>query len=391
MARIELFLVWESNCRSILEDLQNLPEKILDDIKVRIFLRKDTPSKNRPPNANWIELYHSFTTSPFACDTTLTAFLIKHFKDLALFSDEAEQETTNSSSCDPVEFYFVVDSETERKFEELIAILDIECKSKIKMKTINGQEEDIPNVLGYYLCKDCKVVFDSEDQLNEHDTEVHNFFCDNPNCQRSKTRFYNAQQLSAHKAKQTTCLVCQTGSPTFCEQETKFLHMQAVHGHVDDAVQKRTLNYSICDFCPTKLFSSPEQHESHVQSTHKKCNCGCAIYFETRRHYLEHFYDVYPLACFENRKCPYRFQTVFQQAEHHKNVHNSQHAYYCATCSTGEQQSMTGRVNKTCAFKDEKNLRHHGALMKHTLEEMFLIEGSSSSKPTAKSSAINYC
>ena len=383
MTRIELFLVWESNCRNILDDIQTLPEKLLEDIKVRIFLRKDTPTKNRPRNAKWIELYQSFTTSPYASETTLAAFLIKHFKDLACFSEE---ESNTDSSCDPVEFYFVVDSDTERKFEELIAILDLDCKSKVKMETINGQEEDIAEVLGFHYCKVCKEVFDDKEELDGHNTKFHNFFCNNLHCSRNKMRFYNEDQLAAHKAQQTTCYLCQADIPTFCDRDAKALHMQSVHGQ---NLPKET-NPLQCDFCPTKLFSSSEQKDTHMRNTHKKCNCGCSVYFKSRAHYLKHFYTVYPLACFENRKCPYRFQTVFYQAEHHKNVHNSEHPFYCVPCSTRDEENETQRIVKKCAFKDEKTLRNHGTLMKHTMEEMFLNEGTSL-KPTAKSFAINYC
>ena len=98
----------------------------------------------------------------------------------------------------------------------------------------------------------------------------------------------------------------------------------------------------------------------------------------------------YVIPKFLNFKCPYRFQTVFYQAGHHKNVHNSEHPFYCVPCSTRDEENETRRIVKTCAFKDEKTLRNHGTLMKHTMEEMFLNEGTSL-KPTAKSFAINYC
>ena len=103
-----------------------------------------------------------------------------------------------------------------------------------------------------------------------------------------------------------------------------------------------------------------------------------------------HFYDVYPLACFENRKCPHRFQTALHQADHHLSAHNSQHPYYCVPCSARDENGLAGRFARMCAFKDEKALRHHGTLVQHDDVEMFLTQ-EGLHKPTAKSSAINYC
>jgi hypothetical protein len=385
MARIEIFLVWESNCRNILEELGSLPGELLDEIKLRIFLRKDTPIKNRPPTAKWIELYNSFTTSPYASDTTLSAFLIKYFKDLAYLGDEIENDTTvTENGFDPVEFYFVVDSDTERKYDELIAILHQETGSKVKMSTINGQVEDIPKILGFHFCKICSKAFETGNELLTHNGVNHNIFCDNKLCRRSTTPFRNEEELTMHKSKQTKCLLCSTDSPVFCEKSAKVLHMQVLHE------QDITESVLTCDFCPKKAFSSAEQRDIHMKNTHKKCNCGCGVYFETREHYLAHFYTVYPLACFENRKCPHRFQSVLYQAEHHWTVHNSEHPYYCVPCSARDENGLAGRLAKTCAFKDEKALRNHGSLMNHSEEEMFLIH-ETSCKPTAKSSAINYC
>lgn len=144
-------------------------------------------------------------------------------------------------------------------------------------------------------------------------------------------------------------------------------------------------------FLPEKsLFKRSVQRDIHMKNTHKKCNCGCEMYFETRAHYLAHFYTVYPLACFENRKCPHRFQSVLYQAEHHATVHNSEHPYYCVPCSARDEDGLARRLAKTCAFKDEKALRRHGSLMYHSEAEMYFIE-ETSFKPSAKSSAINYC
>ena len=384
MERIEIFMVWESNCRNMLEELGCLPDELLDEIKLRVFLRKDTPIKNRPATAKWIELYDSFTTSPYASDTTLAAFLIKYFKDLAYLSEEIENDTAENG-FDPVEFYFVVDSDTERKYDELIAILQQQTgSSKVKMSTINGQVDDIYKTLGFHFCKICSKAFEDENELQAHNGENHNVFCDNKLCRHSTSPFKNEHELALHESKQTKCLLCREDSPVFCEQVAKVLHMQVVH---DQDVSENVLT---CDFCPKKVFSSSEQRDIHMKNTHKKCNCGCGVYFETRAHYLAHFYAVYPLACFENRKCPHRFQTVLYQAEHHSSVHNSENPYYCVPCSARDEDSIAGRLARTCAFKDEKALRHHGNLMCHSEAEMFLIQ-ETSFKPTAKSSAINYC
>ena len=193
MARIEIFLVWESNCRNILDELGCLPDELLDEIKLRIFMRKDTPIKSRPPTAKWIELYDSFTTSPFASDT---AFLIKYFKDLAFLSDEFAEDETKENSFDPVEFYFVVDLETERKYDELIAILQQDASSKVKISTINGQVEDISKTMGFHSCKICCKAFENEGELRAHNGEYHNIFCDYKLSPKSKAPFGNEDEAN---------------------------------------------------------------------------------------------------------------------------------------------------------------------------------------------------
>ncbi|XP_046859534.1 zinc finger protein 28-like [Xenia sp. Carnegie-2017] len=383
MARREIFMVWESNCRNILDELSSLPEKMLDDIKLRVFLRKDTPFNNRPRKEKWIDIYDTFTTAPYASYTTLVTFLVKYFRHLAFLSPlGTDGEDKVELYFEPMEFYFIVDSDEERKYDELVAILTQEyASSGVRFFIVNGQTEHLPKIFGFEFCKICCKSFESDEMLQAHNVKMHNIFCENELCPKNKSPFRNMEEYYRHKSMQTKCLKCGENSPVFCKVSDKIQHMQIVHGQED--ISQNTLS---CDFCPKKVFTSQEQLDTHMKNTHKKCNCGCAMYFETREDYLRHFYTVYPLACYENRKCPHRFKTVIHQAAHHESIHNSKYPYYCVVCF----KQNGGRQAQTCVFKDKSSLENHGRLMRHSDEEMFLVF-STSCKPTAKSSAINYC
>ena len=130
----------------------------------------------------------------------------------------------------------------------------------------------------------------------------------------------------------------------------------------------------VCKFCPDKKFSSANVWKIHMKNSHKKCNCPCGNYFETREDYLAHFYKLFPLACFLERKCPERFRSLYFQAVHHRERHFSERPFYCVQCFDAADDKKSRR--RTC-FKDIKSLRIHAESMGHDPKEMFLISSQS--------------
>ena len=125
-----------------------------------------------------------------------------------------------------------------------------------------------------------------------------------------------------------------------------------------------------CQFCQDKEFSSKSVWRIHMKNCHKKCNCPCGEYFDTREDYLLHFYKLFPLACFVERKCPERFRSLYFQAVHHRDRHNSGRPFFCVLCFADLENSES---RKRVCFKDIKSLRIHAEGMGHDPNEMFLI------------------
>lgn len=368
----EFYLVWESSCRNFIEDVKFASEVAkASRLKLHVFLRKDTPVKALPPrDSDWIENHFSLTTSPYASDTGLIAHLLGKYGDFAELDDENISRTR---------VYLV--AERERQYEELISILKLFCPD-LDIQEINGIETDILEVVED-SCRFCRLIFANHQETEEHNTEEHDYFCENPSCNHYHQRFESEEALSKHKTSQTTCLSC---DDLFCSEEVKKAHMKSEHNSNDEKSKTEarvTLSKDIglaqsalrisCQFCPHKEFFTQDQKEIHMKNSHKKCNCSCGKYFRTREEYLIHFYSVYPLPCYENRKCPHRFQSVYYQAAHHREFHNSLTPFYCIPCQKRKTEEKIAQTTKT-SFKDDRSLRIHGCSLGHNENEMFLFD-----------------
>ncbi|XP_065063385.1 uncharacterized protein LOC135689944 [Rhopilema esculentum] len=148
-----------------------------------------------------------------------------------------------------------------------------------------------------------------------------------------------------------------------------------------------------CKFCPEKMFTSGHVWKIHMKNKHKKCNCPCGQYFETREDYLKHFYGIFPLACFVERKCPERFRSLYFQAVHHRDKHLCDRPFFCVLCFGNDEDP---EIKRRASFKDMKSLRIHAESIGHDPNEMFLISSKSeidhSSLPwSMKCSGIDFC
>lgn len=386
----EFFLIWESSCRNFIEDLEfSCQEAKETRLKIHVFLRSDTPEKAMPPERDWIENHFTLTTCPYASEAAIISYLLERYatekKEKEMWLEELDIGST-----------LILVADKDRKFEEVSAILKVK-NPHLQVSEVNGKEKSILEVLEN-ACRRCKLVFLTETETEEHFYLLHNYFCYNPEC--TEGRFYTESELQKHLENQTQCPLCRE-EYLFCNEEKRSVHMKNIH-KIDEMASSRktpTSEVIVCQFCPHKKFSSSQQKEIHMKNCHKKCNCSCGNYFNTREDYLDHFYSVYPLACFENRKCPQRFQSALYQARHHREDHFSNQPFYCIPC----QQMLVnegGYKTKIC-FKDEKSLRIHGMSIGHNEEEMFLSDFKESLKvdqpllqrraPSRTCSAINYC
>jgi hypothetical protein len=154
-----------------------------------------------------------------------------------------------------------------------------------------------------------------------------------------------------------------------------------------------------CPFCEGKSFAKVSIFEVHLRNVHKKCNCSCERYFPSREDYLDHFYSVFPLPCFEQRKCPERFRSIPYQAIHHAKVHFAERPYCCVVCFDSQLEThpspMNGNNKKVSyRFKSIRALQIHAKDMGHEDEDLFLRvqnnEENSQVPLTGRASAINY-
>ena len=177
---------------------------------------------------------------------------------------------------------------------------------------------------------------------------------------------------------------------------------------VDAQVNPITSKFD-CPFCEGKSFAKISIFEVHLRNVHKKCNCSCERYFQSREDYLDHFYTVFPLPCFEQRKCPERFRSVPYQAIHHAKVHFAEKPYCCVFCFQDSMDaSAAASSNKTSnvglsprnsnkiqyRFKSVRALQQHAKEMGHDEDELFLrvknTEENSHVPLTGRASAINF-
>ena len=160
---------------------------------------------------------------------------------------------------------------------------------------------------------------------------------------------------------------------------------------VDAKVNPITSKFD-CPFCEGKSFAKISIFEVHLRNVHKKCNCSCERYFQSREDYLEHFYSVFPLPCFEQRKCPERFRSVPYQAIHHAKVHFAEKPYCCVICFSNSLDSPNKKINYR--FKSVRALQLHAKEMGHDEDELFLRVKQSEENIhiplTGRASAINY-
>ena len=395
----EFYLVWESSCRNFIDDVQFSSHYAkASRLRLHIFLRKDTPMKAMPPKDIWIENHNSLTTSPYSSEMALTSYILEKYQPVSSYLNNQDVPKT---------VYLV--SERERQYEELIAILKLRS-SEVDFREVDGREKDIFDVVRD-SCRFCKVIFSNEEETKEHYYALHNFFCDNTSCYGYQQQFCSEQSLSRHKAAHRKFLYYEEA---FCSEERQIPHLIEDHkfdngclqtGNKTTPLKQGTVVESAmkiaCQFCPGKLFSSLDKKEIHMKYSHKKCNCSCGGYFKTREEYLDHFYNVYPLPCYENRKCPHRFRSVRLQAAHHRQFHNSPRPFYCVPCQKRKAEERGATQARKTSFKDENGLRIHGFSTGHNEAEMFLwdlMEITSPNRPagqertsTRTCSNVNYC
>ena len=179
----EFYLVWESSCRNFIAEVNFASEDAKSLLRLFVFLRKDTPLKALPPNDSWVENHYSMTTSPYASNTGLIAYLLRKYRDFDDLATEILQTRV----------YLI--AERDREHEELIAILK-EFIPNMSVQEINGTENDIFSVLAH-SCQFCRLVFSNTEETKRHNLEEHDYFCDTDSvCCGHRERFRSAEALS---------------------------------------------------------------------------------------------------------------------------------------------------------------------------------------------------
>ena len=280
------FVDWETTSKDFVKGIKFTSTQ--RDIKVHLFYNKKTPKNELPGDSEWIVKHPTLTSSADASWTALLTYVL-HF-----YTHTACNCTNNHCRLWPkrhvhTKYRAHIVCGDEARYEELQAILKF---NKIPVKIIDVGERTLLDLF-QYSCNHCKIIFKTKKEADAHDQSKHNFLCTNLRCEKSKRTngFFARKELEDHLARQRSC-----------------------------------------EFCPDKIFCSTKKLEEHMGKTHRKCDCSCEEYYETRDEYLEHFYSNLPLPCLEEPSCSERFPNIEFQAFHHKSVHGATYPYYCMAC-----------------------------------------------------------
>lgn len=280
------FVDWETTSKDFLRGIKFTVSQ--RDIKVHVFYNKKTPKQEQPPNYEWIVKHPSLTSSAEASWTALITYVLHFYTHLACQCGDTKCKVWPKPHVHTRYKAHVVCGD-EGRFEELEAILKF---NKIAIKTINVGEKTLLDIFPY-SCSRCKLIFKTKQEASSHDLQNHNFLCTNLKCEKSKRQngFFSKKELDEHLEGQQRC-----------------------------------------EFCPSKIFCTEKQLDSHLQKVHKQCDCSCEEFFETTDEYMEHFYSNLPLPCLEDPVCNERFPNIEHQAFHHKQVHGATYPYFCMAC-----------------------------------------------------------
>ena len=280
------FVDWETTSKEFLKGIRFSSKQ--REIKVHIFYNKNTTKRELPEDCEWIVKHPSLTSSPDASWTALLTYILHFYTHISCnCSNKPCKLWSKPHIHNKYKANVVCGDET--RYEELEAILKF---NKIPVKIINVGEKTLLDLF-QYSCTQCKVIFKSKKEAEFHDHSKHNYLCTNSKCEKSK-------------------------------RENGFFAKRELEDHL--VGQKR------CEFCPEKIFCSSRKLEEHMDKAHKRCDCSCERYYETKDDYFEHFYSNLPLPCLEDPSCSDRFPNIENQAFHHKTVHGATYPYYCMAC-----------------------------------------------------------
>lgn len=280
------FVDWETTSKDFLKGIRFSSTQ--REIKVHIFYNRNTTKRELPEDCEWIVKHPSLTSSPDASWTALLTYILHFYTHISCnCSNKPCKLWSKPHIHNKYKANVVCGDET--RYEELQAILKF---NKIPVKIINVGEKTLLDLF-QYSCAQCKVIFKSKKEAEFHDHSKHNYLCTNSKCEKSK-------------------------------RENGFFAKRELEDHL--MAQKR------CEFCPKKIFCSSRKLEEHMDKAHKRCDCSCEQYYETKDDYFEHFYSNLPLPCLEDPSCSDRFPNIENQAFHHKTVHGATYPYYCMAC-----------------------------------------------------------
>ena len=313
------FVDWETTSKEFVQGIRFASTQ--NDVQVHIFYNKSTPKSELPEDCEYIVKHPTLTSSAEASWTALITYVVHFYMHVSCHCAKTHCKLWAKPHFH-TRYRAHLACGDEARFEELEAILKF---NRIPIKIIRVEEKTLLDLFDY-SCGQCKIIFKNEKEADLHDRNKHNYLCSNSRCGKSRRHngFFTRNELEEHVAGQQNC-----------------------------------------EFCPEKIFCSPGKLREHMRKTHKKCDCSCDVYYETREDFLKHFYSNLPLPCLEEPNCCERFPNIEFQAFHHKSVHGATYPYYCMACY---------KKRHLVCLKTAEELLNHVEEEKHSNIEFFFAQ-----------------
>ena len=311
-----ILLEWEDCGEQFLKDVTFKTKP--NDIQIHVFVNRALDNKNINSIQATLKgaavFHNSLTNGKDASWTDLLAFLINFYAQTTCLH-------CVSSSFNRSSYHLILASCNHGKYKELEALLR---SNKTHTQIVDGWKTTMLDLFPH-ACTECKLIFNSQLEVELHDKEDHNYLCNNKTCERSRrgNGFYSCNELRRH-----------------------------------------THHQQHCRFCDDKAFCDLIKFEKHMKKYHIFCDCSCDQYYNTVEEFIEHYSGVYPLPCLEVPDCRARFKNIDKQAFHHKTVHGAKYPYYCIACY--------GNQKLTCV-RTSGDLMTHVRDVKHKKKEFNLV------------------
>ena len=298
-------------------------------------------------------------------------FVLIHQEENVLFCDNCFKTFEDE---DKIEFHLKwnlcnnnkIEDSSKKKLNKAKIIKILPKKESAKSQILNHHQTK-----SMYVCEACSQVFQSQDELKEHDETSHQVVL-NFSCELCEKKFKTRTRLSGHMKTdhtQKSCSECDKKFGTLIELRH---HRKILHG-----IKSKTImpHENVCEECG-KVFSGQGPLKKHRDTIHvpdQKLPCDkCGQTFKNKLYLRDHkatFHNKHPCP-----ECGKMFHPV-RMKKHIIAMHTDEHlkTYNCNVCKKGfaywhtlkkHMNTHTGQKPYNCkycgrGFADDANARAH--------------------------------